>query len=42
MSPAMAAGVTNTLHDIDWIVELIEARTPPRGPRGPYRKRNEA
>ena len=42
MSPAMAAGVTNTLHDIDWIVELIEARTPPPGPRGPYRKRNEA
>ena len=39
MSPAMAAGLTSTLHDIDWIVELIEARTPAPGPRGPYKKK---
>ncbi len=37
MTPAMAAGLTEELHDLDWIVELIEARTPPPGPRGPYR-----
>ena len=33
MSPAMAAGVTETLRDSSWIVELIDARTPaPRKP----------
>ena len=26
MSPAMAAGVTDTLHDVRWIVELIDKR----------------
>ena len=39
MSPAMAAGVSDTLHDMEWIVSLIDARTPKLGPRGPYRKR---
>ena len=38
-TPAMAASVTDTLHDIDWIVELIDAPTPPPGPRGSYRRR---
>ena len=42
MTPAMAAGVTETLRDVDWIVELIEARDPKPGPRGPYRKRTQA
>ena len=42
MTPAMAAGIDNTLHDTDWIVELIEARRPTPGPRGPYTKRIEA
>ena len=33
MSPAMAAGVTDTLRDVEWIVGLIDARTPaPRKP----------
>ena len=38
VTPAMAAGVTDTVHDVDWIVELVEKATPPPGPRGPYRK----
>lgn len=39
LSPAMAAGVTDTLRDIEWICELIDARAPQPGPRGPYKKR---
>ena len=39
ISPAMAAGVTDTLRDMDWIVGLIDARAPKLGPRGPYEKR---
>ena len=39
MSPAMAAGVTDTLRDAEWIVGLIDARTAKPGPRGPYKKR---
>ena len=41
-SPAMAAGITDTLHDMEWIVGLIDARAPKPGPRGPYRKRQQA
>jgi IS1 family transposase len=39
MSPAMAAGVTDTLRDMDWIVSLVEARTAPPKKRGLYKKR---
>ncbi len=38
MTPAMAAGVTDTLRDTDWIVSLIDARAPvpaKPGPKGP-------
>ena len=35
MSPAMAAGVTDTLRDMDWIVGLIDARTPAPQKPGP-------
>ena len=35
MSPAMAAGVTETLRDSSWIVELIDARTPAPQKPGP-------
>ena len=35
VSPAMAAGVTDTLHDMDWIVDLIDARAPKRKKPGP-------
>lgn len=38
VSPAMAAGVTDTLRDMAWIVGLIDARAPKPGPRGPYKK----
>ncbi|MCH8201773.1 MAG: DDE-type integrase/transposase/recombinase [Proteobacteria bacterium] len=40
ISPAMAAGVTDTLRDMEWIVSLIDARAPKPGPRGPYKKKN--
>ena len=36
----MAAGVTDTLHDMEWIVSLIDARAPNLGPRGAYKKKN--
>ena len=39
VSPAMAAGVSDTLRDMEWIVSLIDARAPQPGPRGPYKKR---
>ncbi|WP_095203513.1 IS1 family transposase [Mesorhizobium carmichaelinearum] len=41
MSPAMAAGVSETLRDVEWIVGLIDARAeaPKPGKRGPYKKR---
>ena len=38
MSPAMAAGVSDTLQDMAWIVGLIDARAPKPGRRGPYKK----
>ena len=34
-SPAMAAGVTDTLRELDWIVDLIEARQPVPKKPGP-------
>jgi IS1 family transposase len=34
LSPAMAAGVTDTLRDMEWIVSLIDARAPKLGRRG--------
>lgn len=40
MSPAMAAGVSDTLHDMEWIVALIDARAPAPKKRGPYKKRS--
>lgn len=39
VSPAMAAGVSDTLHDVEWIVGLIDARAEPPKKRGPYKKR---
>ena len=38
MSPAMAVGIDTVLHDMEWIVDLIDARAPKPGPRGSYRK----
>lgn len=42
MTPAMAAGITETLHDMAWIVGLIDARAPAPKKRGPYKKRQKA
>ena len=40
VTPAMEAGLTNTLHDMDWLVNLVEATAPkPRRPKT-YRPRN--
>ena len=39
LSPAMAAGITDTLRDMKWIVSLIDAAAPKLGRRGPYEKR---
>ena len=39
VTPAMAAGVTDTLHDVNWIVELIDARAPKLNRANTYRKR---
>ena len=33
--PAMAAGVSDTLLDMEWIVGLIDARAPEPRPPGP-------
>jgi len=39
MTPAMAAGVTNTLHDMTWLVGIIDAAAAAPKPRGHYKKR---
>ncbi len=39
ISPAMAAGVTDRLWDIEDLVQITEDAMPKPGPRGPYRKR---
>lgn len=36
-SPAMAAGVSDTLRDMEWVVSLIDARAPAPKKRGPYK-----
>ena len=40
ISPAMAAGVTDRLWDVEDIVRLVDEAAPKLGPRGPYQKRN--
>ena len=42
MTPAMAAGVTTTLHDMTWLAGIVEAAAPKAGPRGPYRKKDNS
>ena len=41
-TPAMAAGVTNTLHDMTWLAGIVEAAAPKTGPRGPYKKKDNS
>ena len=38
MTPAMAAGITGELRNVDWLVSLIEAPDSQPGPRGPYHR----
>lgn len=42
MSPAMAAGVSDRLWDMEDVVALIDAAAPQQGSRGPYKKRESA
>ena len=42
VSPAMAAGIADRLWSFEDLVELIDARAPKPGPRGPYKKRAAA
>jgi hypothetical protein len=42
VTPAMAAGVSDTLRDMEWIASLVEAAALKPGKRGPYRKRSTA
>jgi len=37
-TPAMRAGLTDEWHDFDWLVDLIEAATPPPAPWGSRRR----
>jgi hypothetical protein len=41
VTPAMEAGLSETVRDFVWIGELIDARTPKSGSRGPYKKRTD-
>lgn len=38
VTPAMAAGISDTVRDMGWVVGLIDAATPKSGARGPYKK----
>lgn len=40
VTPAMEAGISDTLHDAEWIVGLMDARAPKPKKRGLYKKRN--
>ena len=42
MSPAMAAGVSDTLRDFDWICDLIEARAAKPNRPTTYRKKENS
>ena len=41
VTPAMEAGLSDTVRNAEWIVELMDAREPPAKKRGPYKKRNQ-
>ena len=40
VTPAMAAGITDRLWEMEDIVALIDANAPKPGPRGPYKEKN--
>lgn len=37
-TPAMASGLTDSLHDIRWLSEMVTESMPKSGKRGPYKK----
>ena len=39
VTPAMEAGVTDKLHDIEWIIEIADSMEPAPKKRGPYKKK---
>lgn len=39
VTPAMDAGVSDVVRDMEWVVGLIDARAPAPKKRGPYKKR---
>lgn len=39
VTPAMEAGIADTVRDMDWIVGLIDANAPAPKVRGPYKKK---
>jgi hypothetical protein len=41
ITPAMQAGLSDTVRDLDWVVGLIDANTPAPKLRGPYKKTAE-
>ena len=41
VTPAMEAGVAESVWEVSDIVDLVEAAAPKPGPRGPYKKRSE-
>ena len=40
VTPAMAAGLTETLHDMDWLVDLVDAAAPEPNRPKIYKKRD--
>ena len=38
VTPAMEVGLSDTLHDMDWIVKMIDETAPKNEKRGPYKK----
>ena len=40
VTPAMEAGISDTVHDMEWIVGLIDANAPAPKKRGPYKKKD--
>ena len=42
VSPAMAAGISDTLWEMTDLAEMVDAAQPKRGKRGPYKKHEAA
>ncbi len=41
-TPAMAAGLTDRVHDMGWLSDLVSERLPQPGKRGPYQPRSNS